>query len=80
VQAQRLHPVDRPVLQPLMLLCLVVGAVSGIFYDTSHGSLLSGAVAILSFACFLVLFALYWLGWLLREHDLWREGRRQGLE
>jgi len=63
-----LHPVDRPVLPPLMLLFLVLGVVAAFVVPPA---------ALLFFACFVVLFGLYWLGWLLREHELWREGRSQ---
>ena len=75
-----LHPVDRPVLQPLMLLFAVLGAGFAILHGTAHESFLFDAVAVVACACFVVLFGLYWLGWLLREHDLWREGRQQQSE
>jgi hypothetical protein len=74
------HPVDRPVFQPLMLLSAIAGAVFTVFYDANHGSTPYGVLAGISFACFVVLFGLYWLGWLLREHELWREGRRQEVD
>jgi len=34
----------------------------------------------LSFGCFLILFAIYWTGWLIREHALWRERLRPAVE
>lgn len=74
------HPVNRPVLQPLMLLCLIVGAVFALLHDTEYESVLFDAAAVTSGACFVSLFGLYWLGWLLREHELWRDGRRQEMD
>lgn len=71
------HPVNRPVLQPLMLLCLVLGGGFALLHGTEHQSVLFDAAAVTSGACFVILFGLYWLGWLLREHELWRDGRRQ---
>jgi hypothetical protein len=55
-----------------MLLSLVVGSVLAWLRDTEHGGPVIDALTAVSFACFVVLFALYWLGWLLREHELWR--------
>jgi hypothetical protein len=80
VQLPPSHPVDRPVLQPLMLLCLVVGAGLALFHGVEHESFLLDALTVVAFACFVVLFGVYWLGWLLREHDLWREGRKRQSE
>jgi hypothetical protein len=74
------HPVNRPVLQPLMLLCLTAGAGFAVSHDSEHKSALFDAAAVVSLACFAILFGLYWLGWLLREHELWRTGRQQNVE
>lgn len=76
MQAWPDHPVNRPVLPPLMLLCLVVGVGFAATHGSEHGSFLFDAVAVIAGACFVTLFGLYWLGWLLREHELWREGRQ----
>jgi hypothetical protein len=35
------------------------------------------AAALISGACLVMLFGLDWVGWLPREHQLWREGRPQ---
>ncbi|MFG3418196.1 hypothetical protein [Micromonospora sp. NPDC048063] len=76
------HPVEQPVFRSLMLTSLLLGVVfvcAG--QSVSDGSFLSGVMllAALFFAIFVVSFGLYWLAWVLREHELWREGR-QGQE
>jgi hypothetical protein len=71
------HPVNRPVLAPLMLVFLVAGGALVMTHDTELELPLFDALAVVSFACFALLFGLFWLGWLLREHELWREQRCQ---
>jgi hypothetical protein len=66
------HPVNRTVLQPLMALFLVAGVLLALLRDTEHGGPLIDVLTVVSLACSVVLFGLYWLGWLLREHELWR--------
>jgi membrane protein DedA with SNARE-associated domain len=70
------HPINRPVLQPMMLAFLMIGGVLAALRDTEHGGPLVEAGAVVSLGCFVMLFALYWLGWLLREHELWRNEQR----
>jgi hypothetical protein len=75
------HPVSRPMLVQLMICFLVIGGLltlagTGRDYDPSFVPLVMTA-AKLSFGCFLILFAIYWAGWLVREHVLWRERLRE---
>ncbi|MGW3608261.1 hypothetical protein, partial [Micromonospora sp. NPDC005161] len=37
---------------------------------------IAAVLAIVLFACFLILFAVFWVGWLMRGHELWRAERR----
>ncbi|MGK5674090.1 hypothetical protein ACSNOB_14750 [Micromonospora sp. URMC 106] len=73
------HPVEQPVFRSLMLTSLFFGVV---FVCAAQGvsnrSFLSGVtlLAVLFFAIFVISFGLYWLAWVLREHELWREGRQ----
>jgi len=69
------HPVDRPVLPPLMLLCLLLGAGCTLTRGTANAAPIIDAIAVVAFGCFLILFAVYWAGWLLREHTRWRDQR-----
>ncbi len=71
------HPASRPVVPMLMLLSLVLAVVFISMDDLSAGFSLIDLASVLSIACFVVLFGVYWLAWLLREHELWRERRRQ---
>ncbi|MER7331218.1 MULTISPECIES: hypothetical protein [unclassified Micromonospora] len=71
------HPVEQPALRSLMLTSLVLAAallVCGAQPGASSRFL--NAITALFFAVFVVTFGLYWLAWVLREHELWREGRR----
>lgn len=70
------HPVDQPVFRSLMVTALVLGTAALLCFGESP-SVFLGAVATLLFACFVVSFGLYWLAWVLREHELWRDGRGQ---
>jgi hypothetical protein len=67
-------------LPPLMLLAFGVGLVLTLLvgFAPFAGGYAPAviAVAVVAFACFVVLFGLYWLGWLLREHERWRDSRR----
>lgn len=70
------HPVTGPALPCLMAFCLVVGGGFAIAHETEHGSFLYDAVSVTGFASFVVAFGVYCLGWLLRGHEQWRQGRR----
>ncbi|MFG2057839.1 hypothetical protein ACGFI9_27840 [Micromonospora sp. NPDC048930] len=73
------HPVEQPVFRSLMLTSLFLGVVFVCAAQSSaNRNFLYGVtlVAALFFAIFVVSFGLYWLAWVLREHELWREGRQ----
>ncbi len=70
------HPIDRPVLPALMLVFLALAAVLSRWPDGDTGSF--GMQ--LALGLFLAVFAVYWLGWLLRGHELWRDARRTDAE
>lgn len=71
------HPIEHPALRAAIPAALVLGIVFASADDPTSGFSALEIGATLSFACFLILFWVYLLGWLLREHELWREGRRQ---
>jgi amino acid permease len=71
------HPASRPLVPMLMLLLLVLGVVFVSMDDLSTNFSLIDLASVLSIACFVVLFGVHWLAWLLREHELWRERRHQ---
>lgn len=72
------HPVDQPVFRTLMLTSLFLGLVLLLLNEPPANRFVS-ALVILSFAVFAISFGLSLLAWMLREHELWREGR-QGQE
>ncbi|MEU5942761.1 hypothetical protein ABZ807_27125 [Micromonospora sp. NPDC047548] len=73
------HPVDRPSLLIVMIICAALGvlAVSGWNGDGGRFQPIAAVLAIVLFACFLILFAVFWAGWLMRGHELWREERQE---
>ncbi|MCW3843924.1 hypothetical protein ONA70_27890 [Micromonospora yasonensis] len=71
------HPVEQPAFRSMMLTSLFLGIV--LLICAAEGGASSGflsIVMVLMFAIFLISFGLYWLAWMLREHEIWREGRR----
>ncbi|MBQ0904946.1 hypothetical protein [Micromonospora sp. U21] len=71
------HPVEQPVFRSLMLTSLFLGVVLLVCAaQPGAGSRFLSIIAMLFFAIFVVSFGLYWLAWVLREHELWREGRQ----
>jgi hypothetical protein len=73
------HPVDKQVLAPLAVVTLTGGLIFlgiSINEDMAGPATFWAVAAAVTLACFLILFALCWTAWLLREHHLWREGRR----
>ncbi|HEX5595059.1 MAG TPA: hypothetical protein VFX61_03415 [Micromonosporaceae bacterium] len=71
----RKHPVEQPVFRSLMLTSLFLGVVLLALNEPPSNSFVSVAALVL-LAVFVVSFGLYWLAWMLREHELWREGRQ----
>ncbi|HWG99092.1 MAG TPA: hypothetical protein VNV66_07150 [Pilimelia sp.] len=75
------HPVDRDVLPYLMIGTFAAGTVLVALLGQGAEAVDGYALwvlfgAVLSFAAFLAVFGVYLLGWLLREHERWREARR----
>ncbi|MDZ5447789.1 hypothetical protein U2F26_34670 [Micromonospora sp. 4G57] len=72
------HPVDRPGLVVFMIVCAGLGALAAGGWNGDGGRFqpIAAVLAIVLFACFLILFAVFWVGWLMRGHELWREERR----
>lgn len=71
------HPVDGPTIPALMALFLILGTAAFCLQETlgtAFAAILSGGL----FACFLILFAVYCSGWLLKGHAAWREYQRHG--
>jgi hypothetical protein len=71
---QPLHPIERPTFRLLMLGSLLLGVVLLLLrppMDSPWSILMA-----LSFAVFLITFGVGLIAWVLREHELWREGRR----
>lgn len=72
------HPAEQPAFRSMMLTSAFLGAVLLVCASQpSTSSSFLTAVTILMFAIFLISFGLYWLAWMLREHEIWREGRRR---
>ncbi|MFG3697366.1 hypothetical protein ACGF5C_05515 [Micromonospora sp. NPDC047620] len=73
------HPVDRPGPVLLMIVCAGLGTVAASGWNGDGGRIqpIAAVLAIVLFACFLILFAVFWVGWLMRGHELWREERRR---
>ena len=70
------HPADTRTLPGYMILFLLLGTVA-VCSNEALGVVLASLVAGTLFACFLVLFAVYWLAWLLRGHAAWQDQRRR---
>ncbi|WP_433649499.1 hypothetical protein ACQP2C_22860 [Micromonospora zamorensis] len=68
------HPADNSTLPLYMVLFFLLGVVGFATYGLSGDE---GAIALASiisgvfFACFLLLFAIYWVGYLLKGHAIW---------
>ena len=69
------HPADQSVFHNRMLLYAVAGAAFGVLHKLHI--FLFDILAVAFFACYVVLFGIHWHARLLRDHELWREGRQQ---
>lgn len=73
------HPSDSPALPVLMIVFFLLGlgalSVHGLTDVGMNGIIVNRVVAGVFFACFLILFATYWVGWLLRGHAKWQDDR-----
>ncbi|MER7439606.1 hypothetical protein [Micromonospora avicenniae] len=71
------HPVEQPTFRSLMATSLFLGVVLLVCAARpGASSRFLSVITMLFFAIFVVSFGLYWLAWVLREHELWREGRQ----
>ncbi|MFE9651662.1 hypothetical protein [Micromonospora sp. NPDC006431] len=52
---------------------LGVVAASGWNGDAGRFQPIAAVLAIVLFACFLILFSVFWVGWLMWGHELWRK-------
>ncbi|RAO00645.1 hypothetical protein GAR05_02103 [Micromonospora saelicesensis] len=48
--------------------------------DGREGFVLASIISGVFFACFLILFAIYWIGYLLKGHAIWQAERQAGSE
>ena len=69
------HPVQTLTLASYMILFLFLG-VTASFLREALGVVFASIVSGALFACFLILFGVYWLGWMLRGHVQWQESSR----
>lgn len=77
---RRPHPVDRRVFPVLMVVSFGLGVLMARGWNGDGGLFqpVAAVLAVVFFVCFLILFSIYWTGWLMREHEVWREERRHG--
>jgi hypothetical protein len=68
------HPTERPALPAFLLFAFVGGCGFAYFEMANPGFSFLGVVAVLLFAVFVVAFGVFWLAWLLREHQRWIDG------
>lgn len=69
------HPVEQPAFRSLMVSYLFLGVV--LLVSAEQPGAVSGFPSVLTmlfFAIFVISSGLYRLAWILREHELWREG------
>ncbi|MEU7971388.1 hypothetical protein AB0B48_05050 [Micromonospora sp. NPDC049089] len=73
------HPTDSSTLPLYMVLFFVLGVFSFAIYGLSDGEgalILASIISGVFFACFLILFAIYWVGYLLKGHAIWQAERQ----
>ncbi|WP_141710512.1 hypothetical protein [Micromonospora saelicesensis] len=77
------HPADSSTLPLYMVIFFVLGllgfAAHGLV-DGREGFVLASIISGVFFACFLILFAIYWIGYLLKGHAIWQAERQAGSE
>jgi len=74
-----LHPVEQPAFRALTLISFFLGVLLLLVSGPATNRFVT-ALAVLSFAVFLLALGLLLLAWTLREHELWREGRQDQKE
>ena len=73
------HPADSSTLPLYMVFFFLLGLVGFAIYGLSGGEgalVLASIVSGVFFACFLILFAIYWIGYLLKGHAIWQAERQ----
>ncbi|MEV1075202.1 hypothetical protein [Micromonospora parva] len=73
------HPADSSTLPLYMVLFFVLGLIAFAAHGTGDGRealILASIVSGVFFACFLILFAIYWIGYLLKAHAVWQAERQ----
>ncbi|MBQ1013081.1 hypothetical protein KBX53_19385 [Micromonospora sp. M51] len=73
------HPADSSTLPLYMVLFFVLGLIAFAAHGAGDGRealIIASIVSGVFFACFLILFAVYWIGYLLKEHAVWLAGRQ----
>ncbi|MEV5211434.1 hypothetical protein AB0K35_28560 [Micromonospora sp. NPDC053740] len=75
------HPADGSTLPLYMVFFFLLGLVGFMIYGLSDGEgalILASIISGVFFACFLILFAIYWIGYLLKGHAIWLAERQAG--
>ncbi|MEU8155605.1 hypothetical protein AB0B94_18240 [Micromonospora sp. NPDC048986] len=75
------HPADSSTLPLYMVIFFflgLVGLAARGMADGGEGLVLASVVSGVLFACFLILFAIYWIGYLLKGHAIWLAERQAG--
>ncbi|MGC4758305.1 hypothetical protein [Micromonospora trifolii] len=73
------HPADSSTLPLYMVMFFVLGLLGFAAHglnDGREGFVLASIVSGVFFACFLILFAVYWIGYLLKGHTIWQAERQ----
>ncbi|WP_328652617.1 hypothetical protein OG598_00870 [Micromonospora sp. NBC_00330] len=73
------HPADSSTLPLYMVIFFFLGLVGFAargMADGGEGLVLASIVSGVFFACFLILFAIYWIGYLLKGHAIWQAERQ----
>ncbi|WP_422740345.1 hypothetical protein ACN263_14580 [Micromonospora sp. WMMD729] len=73
------HPADSSTLPTYMLIFFVLGLVGFGAHGLGDGPealIIAIVVSAVFFTCFLILFAVYWTGYLMKGHAVWQAGRR----
>ncbi|MEU2613865.1 hypothetical protein ABZ570_20100 [Micromonospora sp. NPDC007271] len=73
------HPADSPALPIYMVIFFVLGLAGFAAHGLADGAealVIASLVSKVFFACFLILFAIYWIGYLLRGHAVWLAERQ----
>jgi hypothetical protein len=59
-----------------MFIALLLGGIA-MCLNEALGVVFASILAGVMFACFLILFAVYWLAWMLRGHAVWHDNIRR---